>query len=72
MVINAYLGFFPGTRLKDGGRQWFECRFIDRFKGATATAGQLLEGAGIELFQQVGNSNIEISQTKKLLVAQLS
>lgn len=70
VVIDAGLGRFPLGVLIRAGRQWFQCRRIDRLERRAARARQFLECPVIEVRQQFPDRRIELGQAEEGATAQ--
>jgi len=70
VVVDVHLGAFPQARLEALGWQRPQRGRIQHLEGASSAAGQLLEGALVQIDQQRGDRPVEFAQAEEAPVAQ--
>ena len=69
VIVDVHGGPLPLGELVGLCGQRLEFGPVDLLEGLTPAAGQLLEGPEVELFQQLGDAPVELSQAEEALVA---
>jgi len=69
VVVDVDAGFLHlGVAVRDA-RQGLECRSVEAFEELSARAGQLAEGALVEVFEQRGDGGVELGEGEEGVVA---
>ena len=70
VVVDVDLGGLPAADLVARGRQRLERRGVELLEGAAPAAGELLEGALVQIDEQLGDGAVELGQAEESAVAQ--
>ncbi len=69
VLVDVDAGFLHlGVAIRDA-RQGFERRSVETFEEFSARAGQLAEGALVEVFEQLGDGGVELGEGEEGVVA---
>ena len=70
VIVDVGLGLLPLGELERRGGQRTQRRLVERLEGAATIARQALEGACVEILEQLGDGHVELGQREEAPVPQ--